>query len=39
MRIDKVITQEKMPWSIIQIKEMYGDPFGEFVCWYWGLKG
>ena len=20
-------------------KEMYGDQFGEFVCWYWGLKG
>ena len=18
---------------------MYGDQFGEFVCWYWGLKG
>ena len=21
------------------IKEMYGDHFGEFVCWYWDLKG
>ena len=20
-------------------KEMYRDQFGEFVCWYWGLKG
>ena len=18
---------------------MYGDQFGELVCWYWGLKG
>ena len=21
------------------LKEMYGDQFGEFVCWYWDLKG
>ena len=20
------------------LKEMYGDQFGEFVCWYWDLK-
>ena len=39
-----MITQEKMPWSIIKfsqliLKEMYADQFGEFVCSYWGLKG
>ena len=21
------------------LKEMYADQFGEFVCWYWDLKG
>ena len=44
MRIDKMITKEKMPSSFINFsqlirKEMYGDQFGEFVCGYWGLKG
>ena len=44
MRINKMIAQEKMPWSFISFsqlirKEMYGDQFGEFVCGYWGLKG
>ena len=33
-----------MLWSFIKpspliSKEMYGDPSGEFVCGYWGLKG
>ena len=44
MRIDKMITKEKMPSSFINFsqlirKEMYGDQFGEFVYGYWGLKG
>ena len=35
-----MITKEKIPWSVIKfLKEMYGDQFGEFVCWYWDLKG
>ena len=37
MRINQMITQEKMPPSFIKFaqlffKEMYGDQFGEFVC-------
>ena len=43
MRINKMITKGKMPWSFIKfsqvlIKKIYGDQFGEFVCGYWGLK-
>ena len=44
MRINKMITKGKMPWSFIKfsqviLKKIYGDQFGEFVCGYWGLKG
>ena len=44
MRIKKMITKGKMPWSFIKfsqviLKKIYGDKFGEFVCGYWGLKG
>ena len=44
MRINKMITKGKMPWSFIKfsqviLKKIYGDQFGEFVCEYWGLKG
>ena len=44
MRIDKMITTEKMPWSFIKFsplisKEMCEGRSGEFVCGYWGLKG
>ena len=44
MRINKMITKGKMPWSFIKfsqviLKKIYGDQFGEFVCGYCGLKG
>ena len=44
MRINKMITKEKMPGYFIKfsqliLKEMYGDQFGEFACGYWSLKG
>ena len=41
MRINKMITKVKMPWSFSQVilKKIYGDQFGEFVCEYWGSKG
>ena len=39
MRINKMITQDKIYYEIISLnqffKEMYGDQFGEFVCGYW----
>ena len=40
-----MITQVKNALIFYQIlstnswKEMYGDQYGEFVFWYWGLKG
>ena len=40
MRVNKMITKEKMLWSVIKFfKEMYGDQFVEFVSGYPGLKG
>ena len=44
MRINKMITKEKMLRSVIKLSqllllEMYEDLYGEFICGYWGLKG
>ena len=40
MRIDEMITKEKMLWSFITFSlKIYRDQFGAFVCGYWGLKG
>ena len=44
MRINKMITKGKMPWSFIKFSQVIlkgnvGDQFGEFVCGHWGLKG
>ena len=42
MRINKMITTQKMLWSIIKFSQLilyenvYRDQFGEFVCEYWG---
>ena len=43
MRINEMITKEKMPRSFIKVsqlilKGMYADQFGEFVYGCWGLK-
>ena len=44
MRVNKMITKEKMLWSFIKFsqlffKEMYEGQYGEFICGYRGLKG
>ena len=42
MRINQMITKEKVLWSLISrliSKEIYEYQSGEFVCGYWGLKG
>ena len=44
MRINEMITKEKMPRSFIKVPQLilkgnYGDQFGEFVWGYWDLKG
>ena len=44
MRINKMISNRKifdlLPNSLNYFfKKMYGDQFGEFVCWILGLKG
>ena len=44
MRVNKMITKEKMLWSVIKLsqlffKEMYEGQYGEFICGYRGLKG
>ena len=43
MRV-KMITEEKMLWSVIKLsqlffKEMYEGQYGEFIRGYRGLKG
>ena len=44
MRINEMITKEKMPRSFIKVPQLilkgnYGDQFGESVWGYWDLKG
>ena len=44
MRVNKIITKEKMLWSFTKFsqlffKEMYEGQYGEFICGYRGLKG
>ena len=45
MRVNKMITKEKMLCSVIKLsqlfffEEMYKSQYGEFICGYQGLKG
>ena len=43
-RIRKIITKGEMSWCMMKFsqlipKEMCGEQWGEYACWYCGLEG